>query len=176
MDVRDFIQRNYTPYEGDSSFLAPPTEATRKLWDIVLDLSKKEREAGGVLDADTKIVSTLTSHAAGYLDKDLEKSWACRRISLSSALCSPLAESACRKKRSTCTGIPSIPKSKKSLRNTARRTTTASMTLIRPKCARRVRLISLRGFPIPTAAPYRRRLPQSGSVRRGLSHSQKGRG
>ena len=55
VDVRDFIQRNYTPYEGDSSFLAPPTEATKKLWDIVLDLSKKEREAGGVLDADTKI-------------------------------------------------------------------------------------------------------------------------
>ena len=70
VDVRDFIQRNYTPYEGDSSFLAPPTEATKKLWDIVLDLSKKEREAGGVLDADTKIVSTLTSHAAGYLDKE----------------------------------------------------------------------------------------------------------
>ncbi len=73
VDVRDFIQRNYTPYEGDASFLAPATEATKKLWEIVCDLSKKEREAGGVLNADTKIVSTLTSHAAGYLDKDLEK-------------------------------------------------------------------------------------------------------
>ena len=73
VDVRDFIQRNYTPYDGDASFLAPATEATKKLWDIVCDLSKKEREAGGVLDADTKIVSTLTSHGAGYLDKDLEK-------------------------------------------------------------------------------------------------------
>ncbi|MBE5751067.1 MAG: formate C-acetyltransferase [Clostridiales bacterium] len=73
VDVRDFIQRNYTPYEGDASFLAPATEATKKLWDIICDLSKKEREAGGVLNADTKIVSTLTSHAAGYLDKDLEK-------------------------------------------------------------------------------------------------------
>lgn len=73
VDVRDFIQRNYTPYEGDASFLAPATEATKKLWDIVLDLSAKERAAGGVLDADTKIVSTLTSHAAGYLDKNLEK-------------------------------------------------------------------------------------------------------
>ena len=73
VDVRDFIQRNYTPYEGDSSFLAPATEATKKLWAIVCDLSKKEREAGGVLKADTKIVSTLTSHGAGYLDKDLEK-------------------------------------------------------------------------------------------------------
>ena len=73
VDVRDFIQRNYTPYDGDASFLAPATEATKKLWDIICDLSKKEREAGGVLNADTKIVSTLTSHAAGYLDKDLEK-------------------------------------------------------------------------------------------------------
>ena len=73
VDVRDFIQRNYTPYDGDASFLAPATEATKKLWDIVCDLSKKERDAGGVLNADTKIVSTLTSHGAGYLDKDLEK-------------------------------------------------------------------------------------------------------
>ena len=73
VEVRDFIQRNYTPYEGDGAFLAPATEATKKLWEIVCDLSKKEREAGGVLNADTKIVSTLTSHAAGYLDKDLEK-------------------------------------------------------------------------------------------------------
>ncbi len=73
VNVRDFIQRNYTPYEGDATFLAPATEATKKLWDIVCDLSKKERDAGGVLDADTKIISTLTSHGAGYLDKGLEK-------------------------------------------------------------------------------------------------------
>ena len=73
VDVRDFIQHNYTPYEGDATFLAPATEATKKLWEIVCDLSKKEREAGGVLNADTKVVSTLTSHGAGYLDKDLEK-------------------------------------------------------------------------------------------------------
>ena len=73
VNVRDFIQRNYEPYEGDDSFLAGPTEATKKLWDIILDLSKKEREAGGVLNADTDIISTLTSHKAGYLDKNLEK-------------------------------------------------------------------------------------------------------
>ena len=73
IDVRDFIQHNYTPYEGDAAFLAPATEATKQLWEIVCDLSKKEREAGGVLDADTSIVSTLTSHGAGYLDKNLEK-------------------------------------------------------------------------------------------------------
>ena len=73
VDVRDFIQHNYTPYEGDAAFLAPATEATKKLWEIVCDLTKKELAAGGVLNADTKIVSTLTSHGAGYLDKDLEK-------------------------------------------------------------------------------------------------------
>ncbi len=73
VDVRDFIQRNYTPYEGDATFLAPATDATKKLWEIVCDLTKKELAAGGVLNADTKVVSTLTSHAAGYLDKDLEK-------------------------------------------------------------------------------------------------------
>ena len=73
VNVRDFIQKNYTPYDGDESFLAGPTDATKKLWQIVLDLSKKEREAGGVLDADTDIVSTVTSHKPGYLNKDLEK-------------------------------------------------------------------------------------------------------
>ncbi|MBO4477857.1 MAG: formate C-acetyltransferase [Lachnospiraceae bacterium] len=73
VNVRDFIQRNYTPYTGDESFLCGPTDATQKLWAQVLELSKKEREAGGVLDMDTKVVSTLTSHAAGYLNKDLEK-------------------------------------------------------------------------------------------------------
>lgn len=73
IDVRDFIQRNYTPYEGDGAFLAPATEATKKLWDIVCDLSKKEREKGGVYDADTKTVSTINSHKAGYFDCSLEK-------------------------------------------------------------------------------------------------------
>lgn len=73
INVRDFIQRNYTPYEGDSSFLAEPTEATKKLWQECCDLFKKERENGGVLDMDTKIVSTITSHGAGYIDKSLEK-------------------------------------------------------------------------------------------------------
>ena len=73
VNVRDFIQRNYTPYEGDGSFLAGPTQATKDLWEIVMDLSAKERAAGGVLNADTDIISTLTSHKPGYLNKDLEK-------------------------------------------------------------------------------------------------------
>ena len=73
VDLRDFILLNYTPYYGDESFLEGPTDATRKLWEQVMELSKQEREAGGVLDMDTKIVSTITSHGPGYLDKDLEK-------------------------------------------------------------------------------------------------------
>ncbi len=73
VNVRDFIQRNYTPYEGDGSFLEGPTDATNRLWQKILELSKKEHDAGGVLKADTKIVSTLTSHGAGYIDKELEK-------------------------------------------------------------------------------------------------------
>jgi len=72
INVRDFIQKNYTPYDGDSSFLAGPTEATTKLWEECCELFKKERENGGVLDMDTKVVSTITSHAAGYINKDLE--------------------------------------------------------------------------------------------------------
>ncbi len=73
VNVRDFIQKNYTPYDGDESFLEGPTEATTQLWDQVMDLARQEREAGGVLDMDTKIVSTITSHGPGYLNKELEK-------------------------------------------------------------------------------------------------------
>ena len=74
INVRDFIQNNYTPYEGDSSFLKGTTEKTKKLWDKVLELYKKEKEAkGGVLDIDTKTVSTVAAHDAGYIDKDLEE-------------------------------------------------------------------------------------------------------
>ena len=73
INVRDFIQRNYTPYEGDDSFLATTTEKTKKLWDKVLELYKKEQASpGGVLDIDTKTVSTVSSHEAGYIEKDLE--------------------------------------------------------------------------------------------------------
>ena len=73
INVRDFIQKNYTPYEGDSSFLTGTTEKTKKLWNEVLDLYKKEHDSeGGVLDIDTKTISTVASHEAGYIDKDLE--------------------------------------------------------------------------------------------------------
>ena len=73
VNVRDFIQKNYTPYEGDSSFLADATEKTTKLWEEVLELYKKEREAGGVLAISNDIASTISSHEAGYIDKNLEE-------------------------------------------------------------------------------------------------------
>ena len=73
VNVRDFIQKNYTPYDGDDSFLEGPTQDTKDLWKEVLELSKQEREAGGVLDMDTKIISTITSHQAAYLDREKEK-------------------------------------------------------------------------------------------------------
>ena len=72
INVRDFIQKNYTPYYGNADFLAEPTEATNKLWERCCFLLQKEREEGGVLDMDTKIVSTITSHNAGYINKELE--------------------------------------------------------------------------------------------------------
>lgn len=72
VDVRDFIVRNYTPYDGDQSFLAPPTEKTKKLWEKTAGLLKIERERGGVYDIDEKTVSTIISHKPGYIDRDLE--------------------------------------------------------------------------------------------------------
>ena len=73
IDVRNFIQLNYTPYEGDASFLAGATEATNKLWAEVSELFKKERENGGVLDVDTETVSGINEYAPGYIDQALEK-------------------------------------------------------------------------------------------------------
>ncbi len=73
INVRSFIRHNYTPYDGDESFLESPTQDTIELWDQVLELTKQEREAGGVLDMDTSVISTITSHAPGYLNKDKEK-------------------------------------------------------------------------------------------------------
>ena len=76
INVRDFVQRNYTPYDGAEDFLAAPTEATNRLWQKLQELQRAERRKGGVLDMDTDIVSGLTSHGAGYIDeslKDLER-------------------------------------------------------------------------------------------------------
>ena len=73
IDVRDFIQKNYTPYEGDSSFLEGPTESTKKLWNEVLKLYEQEKEKGGVLDVDTDTRSDIDAFKPGYIDESLEK-------------------------------------------------------------------------------------------------------
>ncbi|WP_445246020.1 formate C-acetyltransferase [Microcoleus sp. OTE_8_concoct_300] len=72
VNVRDFIEKNYTPYEGNAEFLTAPTEKTQQLWHQVLELMKQEREKG-VLDVDTKVPTSITAHAAGYIDRDLEQ-------------------------------------------------------------------------------------------------------
>ncbi|MEM7595345.1 MAG: pyruvate formate lyase family protein, partial [Cyanobacteria bacterium P01_A01_bin.83] len=72
INLRDFIQQNYTPYEGDGSFLASITEVTHQLWDQVKDLMAVEREKG-ILDTDTKVPTSITAHAPGYIDQSLEK-------------------------------------------------------------------------------------------------------
>ena len=73
IDVRGFIRNNYTPYEGDGKFLANASDKTKKLWNKVLELYKKERDNGGVLDADTKTPSAVNAYEAGYIDKELEE-------------------------------------------------------------------------------------------------------
>ena len=73
VNVRDFIQRNYTPYDGGKEFLAAPTERTKALWNQLLELMKVERERKGVYDIDEKTISTITAHDAGYINKDLEQ-------------------------------------------------------------------------------------------------------
>ena len=72
VNVRNFIQENYTPYEGDDSFLAGATENTKQLWEELMELFKKERENGGTLDVDTKTVSAIDAYAPGYINKDKE--------------------------------------------------------------------------------------------------------
>jgi formate C-acetyltransferase len=72
IDVRNFIKLNYTPYDGDDSFLEGPTEATNKLWGKLQELQKAERANGGVLDMETEVVTSLTAYGPGYIDEDLK--------------------------------------------------------------------------------------------------------
>ena len=72
VNVRDFIQENYTPYDGDESFLAGPTEATERLWGRLQELQKEEREHNGVLECETEIVSGITAYGPGYIDESMK--------------------------------------------------------------------------------------------------------
>ena len=74
INVRDFIQRNYKPYDGDESFLEGPTDATNKLWGRLKELQKEERSKGGVLDMETEVVTSLTAYGAAYIDDELKDS------------------------------------------------------------------------------------------------------
>ena len=73
VDVRDFIQCNYTPYDGDETFLEGPTEATDKLWGKLQELQKEERAKGGVLDMETEVVSGITAYGPAYIDESMKE-------------------------------------------------------------------------------------------------------
>jgi formate C-acetyltransferase len=73
IDLRNFVYENITPYEGDDSFLAGPTEKTKKLWDKCMELLKQERKNGGCLAVDNETISTINAHEVGYIDKELEE-------------------------------------------------------------------------------------------------------
>lgn len=153
INVRDFIQKNYTPYDGDDSFLAGPTTATNALWAQVMDLSKQEREAGGVLDMDTKNISTITSHGPGYLDKDKETIVGFQTDKPFKRSLQPyggirMAEKAC-----ADNGYTIDPEVKKFfLRFTERHTMQAFLMLIPRKCVTAVPTTSSQAFRMPMAA------------------------
>ena len=118
IDVRDFIQKNYTPYDGDQSFLEGPTEATDKLWGELKELQKEERAKGGVLDMETEVVSGITAYGAAYLDKDLEKV-----VGLSSVHLCLTAVSKWLSSHARCMATLQALNSTKSLQNITRLTT-----------------------------------------------------
>lgn len=121
VNVRDFIQKNYTPYDGDESFLAGPTEATDKLWGALQKLQKAERAKGGVLDMETEVVSSLTAYGPGYIDeslKDLEQIVVCRPTSPSSAPSCPTAASRWQSRPAPPTATSPAPSCTRSLPTT----------------------------------------------------------
>ena len=139
VDVRDFIQRNYIPYEGDDSFLAGPTERTTKLWDQVMKLYEEEREKGGMIDADTSVATHITAHAPGYIDKDLETivglqtDKPLKRVMGACVLRNPLLKN---------TASKWIRKQKTSSKNIVKLTMMAYLMYIHQKCVPLVQLIS----------------------------------
>ena len=170
INVRKFIQENYTPYDGDAGFLAGPTERTTKLWNEVLELMKQERAAGGVLDFDTKIISDITSHAAGYIDKELEQIVGLQTAEPLKRAIMPFGGIRVVRNSVWKNTAASWTRKWSASSNTARLTTTACLTYTPTRCkvarsnrhhhrpARRLR-----------PRPHHRRLPPRGPVRRGLS-------
>ena len=135
VNVRSFITHNYTPYDGNEDFLEGATETTKELWEQVLELSKQEREAGGVLDMDTEIISTITSHAPGYLDKDKEKIVGFQTDKPFKRALMPYGGIRMAEKALKDNGYEINPKVKEFLPFTERPTTRAFLTPTPPRCA-----------------------------------------
>ncbi len=152
INVRDFIQKNYTPYDGDESFLAGPTQNTKDLWDQVMDLSQKEREAGGVLDMDTRVISTITSHGPGYLEKSKETIVGFQTDKPFKRALQPYGGIRMAERHALITDIKWIRKFPNFFRFTERPIMPAYLTPIPRKCAHAVPAISLQAFRMLTDA------------------------
>lgn len=166
IDVRDFIMNNYTPYDGDDSFLKGPTADTTALWNEVLELSKKEREAGGVLDMDTKVVSTILSHGPGYLDKDKETIVGFQTDKPFKRALMPYGGIRMANRPARITAITWTLRWRSSSPPTARPTMPACLMPTLPRCAPAAAAMSSPACPMPTAAAHHRRLSPCGPVRR----------
>ena len=142
VDVRDFIQRNYIPHEGDDSFLAGPTERTTKLWDQVMKLYEEEREKGGMLDADTSVATHITAHAPGYIDKDLETIVGLQTDKPLKRAMFPYVACVLRNRLLKNTASKWIPEQKTSSESTVKLTMIAYLMYIHLKCVPLVQLIS----------------------------------
>ena len=164
VNVRDFIQKNYTPYDGDESFLAGPTEATDKLWGALQKLQKEERAKGGVLDMETEVVSSLTAYGPGYIDetlKDLEQIVGLQTDKPLKRAFMPyggikMAEQAC-----TTYGYQPSEELHKIFTDYTRTHNQAVFDAYTPEMKARppTTHIITRSRPTPTAAPHRGRLP-----------------
>ena len=149
IDVRDFIQRNYTPYQGDESFLEDASDATKKLWDQVMDLTRQEAANGGVLDMDTKVVSTITSHGPGYLDRQLETIVGLQTDKPFKRSLQPYGGIRMAQRPARITAIRSIQISVNFSRSIAKPITKVSLICILRKCGPAALPISLPGFRMP---------------------------
>jgi|GEM_PF-1606178 len=152
IDVRDFIQKNYTPYDGDESFLEGPTEATDILWGKVQELQKEERAKGGVLDCETEVVSGLTAYGPGYIDektKDLEQIVGLQTDKPLKRAFMPYGGIKMAEEAARTTDITLMTSSIRYFQNTTRHTTRLFLTLIHRKCGRQDIPILSQVFRIP---------------------------
>ena len=152
IDLRSFIRHNFTMYDGDETFLEGPTQNTLDLWDQVMDLTRQEREAGGVLDMDTKVISGITSHGPGYLDKEKETIVGFQTDKPFKRAMMPYGGVRMAERPAPTTATPWILRSAMSSPTIARPTTPVSSMPTPLRCAPAAPATSSPACPMPTAA------------------------